>query len=75
MQCSRRESCSRVFTLVFTFKAPGCSCGVARRCFLCPLVHLEVLAPVQSSIPSLSVFGGPELSHLGTGVLFMLGLT
>ena len=33
----------------------GCSCGVARRCFLCPLVYPEVLAPVQSRIPSLSV--------------------
>ena len=33
----------------------GCSCGVTRRCFLCPLVHPEVLAQVQSRIPSLSV--------------------
>ena len=34
----------------------GCSCGVARRCFLCPFVHPEVLvAPEQSKIPSLSV--------------------
>ena len=33
----------------------GCSCGVARRCFLCPLVHPEVLvAPEQSRIPTLS---------------------
>ena len=55
MRCSRRESCSRGFAPAFTFKAPGCSCGVARRCFLCPLVHPEVLAPVQSRIPSLSL--------------------
>ena len=34
----------------------GCSCGVARRCFLCPLVHPEVLvAPEQSRVPTLSV--------------------
>ena len=42
--------------LVLHLRPLGCSCGVARRCFLWPLVHPEVLvAPEQSKIPSLSV--------------------
>ena len=56
MQCSRRQSCSRVLHFILRSTPLGCSRGVARRCFLCPLVHPEVLAPVQSKIPSLSAF-------------------
>ena len=60
MQCLRQESCSRVFTLAFTFKAPGLFVRWYTTLVSSPLVHSEVLAPVQSRIHSLSVFEGPE---------------
>ena len=68
MRCSRRESCSRVFTPAFTFKAPGL---FVRRCFLCPFVHPEVLvAPDLSRIPSLSVLSMVQsFRRAGMGVL------
>ena len=47
MQCSRLESCSRVSTLAFTFKAPGLFVRWYTTLFSSPLVHSEVLAPVQ----------------------------
>ena len=55
MQCSRQESCSRVFTLAFTFKAPGLFVRWYTTLFSSPPVHSEVLAPVQSRVPSLSM--------------------
>ena len=65
------------FHLLLHPRPLGCSCGVARRCFLCPLVHAEVLvAPEQSRIPSLSVlrwagaltFGYRCTVHVGVDV-------
>ena len=53
----------------------GCSCGVAQRCFLCPLVHPEVLAPVQSRIPSLSVLRWSGALTFGCGCTIYVGLT
>ena len=58
---ARGENRAHEFLHLLLHSRPlGCSCGVARRCFLCPLVHPEVLAPVQSRIPSLSVSRWPE---------------
>ena len=50
MRCSRRESCSRVLTPAFIFKAPGLfvrCCVVVDAVFKSSrtLVHLEVLKP------------------------------
>ena len=49
----------------------GCSCGVARRCFLCSFVHPEALvAPEQSRVPSLSVLSMVQsFRRSGMGVL------
>ena len=65
MQCLRRESCSRVFTPTFTFKAPGLFIHGTRRCFLCPLSTSEFLAPGQSRIPSLGVLCSPGALTFG----------
>ena len=44
---ARGENRAHEFLHLLLHSRPlGCSCGVARRCFLCPLVHPEVLAPV-----------------------------
>ena len=43
---ARGENRAHEFLHLFLHPRPlGCSCGVARRCFLCPFVHSEVLAP------------------------------
>ena len=56
-------------------RALGCSCSVARRCFLCPLVHPEVLvAPEQSRIPSLSVLRWPRAVTFGYGCTVYVGV-
>ena len=78
MQCSRRESCSRVFHLLSCSRYLGCLCGGTQRCFLCPPSTSEFLAPGQSRIPSLSVlrvsysgaltFGYGCTVHVGVGV-------
>ena len=52
----------------------GCSCGGARRCFLGPLVHSEVLAPVQPRIPTLSVFGWSGALTFGYGCTVYVGV-
>ena len=57
MTCGARgeNRAHEVLHLLLYSRSLGCSSDVARRCFLCPLVHPEVLALVQSRIPSLSV--------------------
>ena len=60
MRCSRRESCSRVFTSAFIFKAPGLfvRCCVVVTLSSSSLVHPYIpksLSPVQGFL-SLSVF-------------------
>ena len=52
----------------------GCSCGLVRCCFLCLLVHPEVLAPVQSKIPSLSVMGESGALTFGYGCTVYVGV-
>ena len=73
MRCSRRELCSRVLTPAFTFKAPGL---FVRCCamLLCPLVHPEVLDPVQSSILSLSVLIWSRALTFGYGCTVYVGV-
>ena len=68
MQCSRQESCSRGFTLAFTFKAPGLFVRWYTMLFSSPLVHSEVLAPVQGFL-RLACYVGQSLRSLGMGVL------
>ena len=76
---ARGENRAHKFLHLLLHSRPlGCSCCVARRCFLCAIVHPEVLTPVQSRIPSLSVLrwaGALTFVYRCTGVLFMLGLT
>ena len=75
MQCSRQESCSRVFTLAFTFKAPGlfmrCCCVTL---FSVSPHHPEVLAPVQSRTSSLNVFGSSGALTFGYGCTVYVGV-
>ena len=47
MRCSRRESCSRVVTPAFTFKALGLFVRWYTTLFSSPHIHSEVLALVQ----------------------------
>ena len=77
MQCSRRESCSRGFTPSFTLKVPRLFVQWydRRRCFPCPLAHSEVLAPVQSRIPSLSVLRSPRALTFGYGCAVHVGVS
>ena len=74
MQCSRQESCSRVFRLLSCTRPLGCLCGGTRGCFLGLLVHSEVLAPGQSRIPSLSVFRSPRALIFGYGCAVYVGV-
>ena len=52
--CSARgeNRAHELLHLLLRSRPLGCSCDVARRCFLGPLAHPEVLAPVQSRIPA-----------------------
>ena len=52
----------------------GCSCDVARCCFPCPLVNPEVLAPVRSRIPSLSVLRWAGALTFGYGCTVYVGV-
>ena len=58
-----------VLHLIFLSRPLDCSCGIVRCCFLCPLVHPEVPAPVQSGIPSLSVLRWAGALTFGTIVV------
>ena len=74
MQCSRQKSCSRVFTLAFTFKAPGLFVRWYTTLFSSPLVHSEVLAAVQSRILSLSVLRWARALTFGYRCTVYVGL-
>ena len=63
-----------VLHLLLHSRPLGYSCGVARCCFLCPLVHPEVLAPVQSRIPSLSVLKWSRALTFGYGCTVYVGV-
>ena len=53
----------------------GCSCGVARRCFLCPLSTSEFLvAPGRSRISSRSVLRSPGVLTFGCGCTAHVGV-
>ena len=67
---ARGENRAHEFLHLILHSRPlGCSCAVVRRCFLCPLVYPEVLASVQSRIPSLSVLRWVGALTLGTIVV------
>ena len=73
---ARGENRAHEFLHLLLHSRPlGCSCGFARRCFLCPFVHPEVpVAPEQSRIPSLSVLSMVQSFNIRVRVYFMLGL-
>ena len=76
MTCrARRENCAHEFLHLLLHSRPlGCSCDVARRCFLCPLVHPEVLAPVKSRMPSVSVLRWSGALTFGYGCTVYVGV-
>ena len=63
-----------VLHLLLHSRPLGCSCGVARCCFLCTLVYPEVLAPVQSRISSLSVLRWSGALTFGYGCTVYVGV-
>ena len=72
---ARGENRAHEFLHLLLHSRPlGCSCGVARRCFLCPLVHPKVLAPVQPRITSLTVLRWSRALTFGYGCTVCIGV-